>query len=216
MAPGSWARATSSNGHFVTGRSVEHGGRGDPSPVTAESVFQALLRGLHAATGSAEVDGRRIGVVGLGKVGYVLAARLAQAGGRIVACDLDAARCERFTSEYGGEIAPSAEAIMSTGPGYASFRWAGLIGHAGVVNGRQSEKLRQGHVQEGSAQTVLDQRAPTSQVLYSVEIPCRMQVGADPDRFDRGQRPGAVARAFPGDPLSVVTEDRRLVPIALV
>jgi glutamate dehydrogenase/leucine dehydrogenase len=52
----------------VTGRSVEHGRRGDPSPVTAESVFQALRRGLRAATGSAEVDGRRIGVVALGKV----------------------------------------------------------------------------------------------------------------------------------------------------
>jgi valine dehydrogenase (NAD+) len=99
---------------FVTGRSVERGGRGDPSPVTAESVFQALRRGLYAATGSAEVDGRRIGVVGLGKVGYVLAARLAQAGGRILACDLDSERTERFGSEHGGEIAPSAEAVMAT------------------------------------------------------------------------------------------------------
>jgi valine dehydrogenase (NAD+) len=99
---------------FVTGRSVERGGRGDPSPVTAESVFQALRRGLGAATGSAELDGRRIGVVGLGKVGYVLAARLAHAGGRIVACDLDPERSERFASEHGGEIAPSSEAIMSS------------------------------------------------------------------------------------------------------
>jgi valine dehydrogenase (NAD+) len=99
---------------FVTGRSMEHGGRGDPSPVTAESVFQALRRGLGAATGSAELDGRRIGVVGLGKVGYVLAAKLAAAGGRIVACDLDPELGERFASEHGGEIAPSAEAIMAT------------------------------------------------------------------------------------------------------
>ena len=99
---------------FVTGRSVERGGRGDPSPITAESVFQALRRGLYAATGSAELDGRRIGVVGLGKVGNVLAARLAEAGGRIVASDLDAERSERFASEHGGEIAPSAEAIMAT------------------------------------------------------------------------------------------------------
>jgi glutamate dehydrogenase/leucine dehydrogenase len=52
--------------------------------------------------------------VGLGKVGYVLAARLAHAGGRIVACDLDSERSERFASEHGGEIAPSAEAIMAT------------------------------------------------------------------------------------------------------
>ena len=31
---------------FVVGRSVEHGGGGDPSPVTAETVFQAMRRGL--------------------------------------------------------------------------------------------------------------------------------------------------------------------------
>jgi valine dehydrogenase (NAD+) len=99
---------------FVTGRSVERGGRGDPSPVTAESVFQAARRGLQAATGSSELDGRRIGVVGLGKVGFVLAARLARAGGRIVACDLDRERSERFASEHGGEIVSSAEAIMAT------------------------------------------------------------------------------------------------------
>ena len=99
---------------FVTGRSVERGGRGDPSPVTAESVFQALRRGLYAATGSAELEGRRIGVVGLGKVGYVLAARLAQAGAWIVACDVDNSRPERFVSEHGGEIAASAEAVMTT------------------------------------------------------------------------------------------------------
>ena len=47
---------------FAVGRSVENGGGGDPSPVTAETVFQALLRGLASATGSAELDGRRIGV----------------------------------------------------------------------------------------------------------------------------------------------------------
>jgi valine dehydrogenase (NAD+) len=99
---------------YVTGRSVELGGRGDPSPVTAESVFQALRRGLYAATGSADIDGRRIGIVGLGKVGYVLASRLAQAGAQVVACDLDPERSERFASEEGGEIAPSAEAIMAT------------------------------------------------------------------------------------------------------
>jgi glutamate dehydrogenase/leucine dehydrogenase len=99
---------------FVTGRSRERGGRGDPSPITAETVFQALGRGLEAATGSAELDGRRIGVVGLGKVGYALAARLAQAGARIVACDLDGERSERFAAEEGGEIAPSTEAIMAT------------------------------------------------------------------------------------------------------
>src|SRR5215213_11710280 len=53
---------------FVVGRSVSNGGGGDPSPVTAETVFQAMRRGLTAATGSGEFGGRRVGVVGLGKV----------------------------------------------------------------------------------------------------------------------------------------------------
>ena len=99
---------------FAVGRSVERGGVGDPSPVTAESVFQALRRGLEAATGSDEVDGRLVGVVGVGKVGSALAARLRAAGAQIVVCDLDRERTERFVSEHGGEIAPSGEAIMSS------------------------------------------------------------------------------------------------------
>ena len=99
---------------FVVGRSVDRGGVGDPSPVTAESVFQALRLGLEAATGSDGLEGRRIGVVGLGKVGYSLAARLVQAGAEVVGCDLDPRRTERFAAENGGEIAPSAEAIMAS------------------------------------------------------------------------------------------------------
>jgi glutamate dehydrogenase/leucine dehydrogenase len=97
---------------FVVGRSIEHGGRGDPSPVTAETVFQAIRRGLSAATGTDELDGRTVGLVGLGKVGYALASRLAEEGARVVACDLDAARAERFADEHGGEVAPSVEAVL--------------------------------------------------------------------------------------------------------
>ena len=99
---------------FVVGRSVERGGVGDPSPVTAVSVFHVLRRGLEAATGSDELAGRRVGVVGLGKVGYRLATMLAEAGARVVACDLEPTRAARFASERGGEIAVSAEAIMAS------------------------------------------------------------------------------------------------------
>jgi valine dehydrogenase (NAD+) len=98
---------------YVVGRSVENGGGGDPSPVTAETVFQALRRGLRAASGSDELDGRRVGVVGLGKVGAPLARRLAAAGARVVACDLDSERAERFAVETGAELAPSGESIMA-------------------------------------------------------------------------------------------------------
>jgi len=51
-------------------------------------------------------------VIGLGKVGYALAAKLAGAGANVVACDLDASRAELFAAEHGGQVAPSAEAVI--------------------------------------------------------------------------------------------------------
>jgi valine dehydrogenase (NAD+) len=98
---------------FVVGRSPDAGGCGDPSPITAETVFQAIRRGLDVATGTPALDGRRIGLVGLGKVGFALAAKLSEAGARVIACDLVAERAERFADEHGGVIAPSAEALLS-------------------------------------------------------------------------------------------------------
>jgi valine dehydrogenase (NAD+) len=99
---------------FAVGRSAGNGGGGDPSPVTAETVFQAMRQGLAAATGSNEFEGRRIGVIGLGKVGSVLAARLAEAGASVIACDLDAERAEQLAAEHRFETAPSAEAILAS------------------------------------------------------------------------------------------------------
>jgi valine dehydrogenase (NAD+) len=96
----------------VVGRSRERGGAGDPSPTTAATVHRAIRCGLEAVCGSPDLEGRRIGVVGLGKVGGSLAARLASSGARVVAADLDAERAERFAGEHGGEVAPSAEALI--------------------------------------------------------------------------------------------------------
>src|SRR3954462_1959994 len=95
---------------YVVGRSREHGGRGDPSPVTAETVFRAIGCGLAEAVGSPDFEGRTVGVVGLGKVGYALAAKLAGAGAGVIACDLDAERAELFAAEDGGQGASSPEA----------------------------------------------------------------------------------------------------------
>jgi len=94
---------------FVVGRSPESGGSGDPSPVTAATVFQAIRVGLRAATGTDELDGRRVGVLGLGKVGSALAARLAEAGAHVIGFDLAVERMEAF----GGEHAPTPDALLA-------------------------------------------------------------------------------------------------------
>src|SRR5919107_2048653 len=53
---------------FCVGRSRENGGGGDPSPVTAETVFQGMRRGLAAATGSDALDDPRVGLIRIRQV----------------------------------------------------------------------------------------------------------------------------------------------------
>jgi valine dehydrogenase (NAD+) len=99
---------------YVVGRSPALGGGGDPSPVTAETVLQAIRRGLAHSTGSPELEGRTVGVVGLGKVGSRLAAGLVEAGALVIGCDVDAERAESFAARHDCRIAPSAEAILTS------------------------------------------------------------------------------------------------------
>jgi glutamate dehydrogenase/leucine dehydrogenase len=97
---------------WVVGRSRAQGGAGDPSPVTAETVLRAMRCGLEAATGSDELDGRHVGVIGLGKVGGALAGKLVEAGAYVTGCDVKSENAERFADEHGGAVAPSAEAML--------------------------------------------------------------------------------------------------------
>jgi glutamate dehydrogenase/leucine dehydrogenase len=98
---------------WVVGCSEANDGRGDPSPITAETVKRSMERGLAAATGSPALEGRSVGVIGVGKVGEPLARKLAAAGARVIAFDVDAARLEALADEGIVEQAPAAEAIFA-------------------------------------------------------------------------------------------------------
>ncbi|HWH00687.1 MAG TPA: Glu/Leu/Phe/Val dehydrogenase [Pilimelia sp.] len=73
---------------FVTGRSVEHGGAGDSSILTAWGVFQGMRAAAEHVWGAPTLRGRRVGVAGLGKVGKYLVAHLLDDGAEVVAADV--------------------------------------------------------------------------------------------------------------------------------
>ncbi|MFI7306759.1 Glu/Leu/Phe/Val dehydrogenase [Micromonospora aurantiaca] len=73
---------------YVTGRSVEHGGAGDSSILTAWGVFQGMRAAAEHVWGSPTLAGRRVGVAGLGKVGKYLTAHLLDDGAEVVATDV--------------------------------------------------------------------------------------------------------------------------------
>ena len=73
---------------FVTGRSVEDGGAGDSSVLTAWGVFQGMRAVAEHLWGSPSLSGRRVGVAGLGKVGRVLVPHLLEDGAQVAATDV--------------------------------------------------------------------------------------------------------------------------------
>jgi valine dehydrogenase (NAD+) len=85
---------------FVTGRSVSSGGAGDSSVLTALGVFAGLRAAAEHAWGTPSLDGRLVGVEGVGKVGRRLVDHLISDGARVVINDTSAAAVARVRDSH--------------------------------------------------------------------------------------------------------------------
>jgi len=74
---------------YVTGRSVEHGGAGDSSILTAWGVFQGMRAAAEHTWGAPTLRGRTVGIAGLGKVGKYLVGHLIEDGAAVIATDVN-------------------------------------------------------------------------------------------------------------------------------
>lgn len=72
---------------FVTGRTVEHGGAGDSSVLTAFGVYQGMRASAQHLWGQTSLAGKRVGVAGVGKVGKHLVGHLVAEGASVVITD---------------------------------------------------------------------------------------------------------------------------------
>ncbi len=89
---------------YVAGTSWGASASGDPSPYTAEGVFLGLKASVEAAKGSDDLTGTRVGVMGLGSVGWKLAEMLYGAGAELLVADINVPRTVRAASEFGAQI----------------------------------------------------------------------------------------------------------------
>src|SRR4051812_42874298 len=96
---------------WVTGVSPEHGGGGDPSPVTAFGVLQGIQAAVASHSGDSTLKGRSVAVQGLGNVGYNLARFLREAGAKIFAADINPETTDRARDELGVEVVPTSEIL---------------------------------------------------------------------------------------------------------
>jgi valine dehydrogenase (NAD+) len=85
---------------YVTGRTVANGGAGDSSVLTALGVYQGMRAAAEHAWGTSSLDGRLVGVEGVGKVGRKLVGHLIADGARVVVYDTSAAAVEEVQRSH--------------------------------------------------------------------------------------------------------------------
>ncbi len=95
--------------HYVTGRTVAHGGAGDSSVLTAYGVFQGMRAAAEAVWGAPTLQGRTVGVAGVGKVGHHLVTHLVEDGATVVVTDVDAEAIARVRADH-----PDVRAVADT------------------------------------------------------------------------------------------------------
>jgi len=89
---------------YVTGISRALGGSGDPSPVTARGVYVGMKATVKKQLGKESLAGLKVGVQGLGHVGYYLCKYLNEAGAKLIVADLYEPSVKRVVDEFNAEV----------------------------------------------------------------------------------------------------------------
>lgn len=133
---------------YVAGLETGTHASGDPSPVTAQGVFNAMKIGAKHRFGSADLTGRTVAVQGLGHVGWHLCRMLHGAGARLVLADMDAARLVGTQKEFGGTVADPQHIHAAAADIFAPCAIGGILNagsipeiSAGLVAGAANNQL---------------------------------------------------------------------------
>ena len=89
---------------FVTGISIEKGGSGNPSPVTAYGVYMGMKAAAKYQYGSDSLAGKKVLVQGNGHVGETLISHLTKEGAIVFVSDIHQDKMETMVSKYGAQI----------------------------------------------------------------------------------------------------------------
>jgi valine dehydrogenase (NAD+) len=118
----------------VVGRSTAHGGAGDPSDDTAAGVFEAMQATIAHLDGTGDLADRRIVVLGVGKVGRPLVARLVDAGADVVVADVDPVAVAAAHDRYGVDVVAPDLAHLQRCDVFAPCALGGIIGSTTVAH----------------------------------------------------------------------------------
>ena len=86
---------------FVVGLSESYGSSGNPSPVTAYGVYQAMKRTAKEAFGTDSLKGLKVSVQGVGNVSYKLCEYLHEEGAELIVTDIFQESIDRAVNAFG-------------------------------------------------------------------------------------------------------------------
>ena len=95
--------------NFVTGISIENGGSGNPSPVTAYGVYMGMKAAAKYKFGSDNLAGKKVLVQGAGHVGETLISYLTKEGAIVFVSDIHQDKMENMVTKYGAHIFTGAD-----------------------------------------------------------------------------------------------------------
>ena len=99
---------------WTTGRSPQRGGAGDSGILTALGVFQGMRAAARHRWGSDSLAGRRVGILGVGKVGRRLTGHLLDDGATVVVADVNPTALAAVRAEHPRvEVAESPESLST-------------------------------------------------------------------------------------------------------
>ena len=91
----------------VTGLPKSKGGAGDPSPVTAYGVYMGMKAAAKKAFGTDSLQGKKIGVQGVGQVGKYLINYLVKEGAEIMITDIFEDKLKEVAATTGATVVDS-------------------------------------------------------------------------------------------------------------
>jgi leucine dehydrogenase len=120
---------------YVTGLPRARGGSGDPSPFTAIGVQAAMRSSAQRVYGSTSLKGKRVAVIGAGRVGERLARLLSREGAKLVLADIDESK-KSLAKELKAKWSDPTTALL------AEVDIVAPCALGGMVNGHSVQRLR--------------------------------------------------------------------------
>ncbi len=101
---------------WVTGRSPAEGGAGDSSVLTSFGVFQGMRATAERVWGEPTLRGRRVGIAGVGKVGFKLTGLLLEDGASVVVTDVSPEAVAHVLAAHPEvDVVPDVDALIGSG-----------------------------------------------------------------------------------------------------